>query len=288
MARAAGNLVSDIKGSGDANAVAVTAGGVVAQGTLGNLTVMLDGTYSYEANQNFDALKPGDQTSDVFSVTISIGGSAVTLDLTFHITGANDLPVVVNPIPNQIINEDVGWVFKIPANTFSDPERSSLTFAVALAGGAPLPNWLSFNSTTGTFSGTPPLNANGSVPLEVVASDGTASVANLFTLNVLPVNDSPVVVNGDHASLTTINENNVNPGGATLAQLLTGHFSDAADEVPGGSHANTLAGVAIYSNQQILPVSGSGPVKEKKKIKLKKTKKKMTNNEKDTLTMTLN
>src|SRR6185436_8827947 len=83
---------------------------------------------------------------------------------------------------------------------------------------------------------------------KVVASDRTTAAANLFSLDVVPVNDAPVVVNGGNVSLPTINENQANPGGMILATLLTGLFSDVADEVPGGSHANALAGVAIYSN----------------------------------------
>ena len=206
----------------------------------GNLTVIRWTEYSYQANQNFDALKPGDQTIDVFSVTINIGGTAVTLDLTFHITGANDLPLVVNPIPNQIINEDVGWIFTIPANTFSDPERSSLTFAASLAGGAPLPNWLTFNPVTGTFSGTPPLNANGSVPLEVVASDGTSSVANLFTLNVVPVNDAPAVANA-------IADQNATQGSAFSFQFAANTFNDV-------DVGDTLTYTATLDTNAPLPV----------------------------------
>ena len=138
----------------------------------------------------------------MFSVTISDGTTAVTLDLTFHITGANDLPLVANPIQNQSVNEDTNWAFTIPANTFSDAEGSPLTLAATQAGGAPLPNWLNFDPATGTFSGTPPLNANGSVPLEVVVSDGNSSVANFFTLNVIPVNDAPVIT-GVSGSVST-------------------------------------------------------------------------------------
>ena len=105
-----------------------------------------------------------------------------------------------------------------------------------------------FDAATATFNGTPPADANGSLQLKVVATDGESSAENFFTLNVNSVNDAPVVVNGANVSLPTINENNANPGGAKLAALLTGHFSDATDEVPQGSRANALAGLAIYSN----------------------------------------
>ena len=235
------NSISEIQGVGDASTVAVIGGGSLAHGTYGNLTIQADGGYSYQATQALDALNFGDQKNDVFSVTISDGTTAVTLDLTFHITGANDLPLVANPIQNQSVNEDTNWAFTIPANTFSDAEGSPLTLAATQAGGAPLPNWLNFDPATGTFSGTPPLNANGSVPLEVVASDGNSSVANLFTLNVIPVNDAPA---GADKTVTTTEDTAIrfkvadfgfsDPNDTPGQYAVGGEDHDAA----GGGHAD--------------------------------------------------
>ena len=159
-------------------------------------------------------------------------------------------PAVSNPIANQTSDEDHAWTFVIPANAFSDPDSPTLTLAATLSDGSPLPNWLSFDPATRTFSGTPPADANGEVPLRVTVSDGTSSVANIFILNISPVNDAPVVVNGEHVALSAIQEDTANPSGATLSSLLASHFSDAADNqvANGGSAANVLAGFAIYAN----------------------------------------
>ena len=154
--------------------------------------------------------------------------------------------MVQNPIPDQTLNEDSPWTFTVPANTFVDPDGSSLTFAAALADNSPLPNWLHFDSATRTFTGTPPTNANGSVPLEVVASDGSLSTADLFTLNVIPVNDAPVATGT--ATLAAIDEDMASPPGATVSDLFVGNFSDAADQVLGGSSANSFVGIAISSH----------------------------------------
>ena len=54
-------------------------------------------------------------------------------------------------------------------------------------------SWLSFDATTQTFSGTPPLNYTGDLDLKVIASDGALIVSDTFTLTVMPVNDAPVV-----------------------------------------------------------------------------------------------
>ena len=152
-----------------------------------------------------------------------------------------------NPIANQSSNEDTAWSFKIPANTFSDADSPNLTLAASLTDGSPLPSWLAFDPVTATFSGTPTANDNGTVSLKVVASDGIFSVADTFTLNVVPVNDAPTVTSGT-ASLATISEGTANPSGQTVLQVLSGNFSDAADQVVGGSSANAFAGIAISGN----------------------------------------
>ena len=46
---------------------------------------------------------------------------------------------------------------------------------------------------TNTFSGTPPLNFDGVIEIEVTASDGTLSQFDTFTLTVVAENDAPVI-----------------------------------------------------------------------------------------------
>jgi hypothetical protein len=60
---------------------------------------------------------------------------------------------------------------------------------------------------------------------------------------VRPVNDAPVATGS--ASLTAVDEDSTDPAGATVATLFGSNFSDAADQVTGGSSANTLVGIAI-------------------------------------------
>ena len=107
----------------------------------------------------------------------------------------NAPPVVANSIPDQVVAEDTAWSYSFPANSFSDPDSSRLSFEAGLSNGQALPSWLSFNGSTRTFNGTPPLNFNGNIDLRVAASDGTASVNDDFRLTVTPVNDAPLGVN---------------------------------------------------------------------------------------------
>src|SRR5262249_25288409 len=71
----------------------------------------------------------------------------------------------------------------------------------------------------------------------------SATVALSETINA--VNDAPVA--SGSATLAAINEDAAAPGGATGSSLFSGNFADAADQVAGGSSANTFAGIAISS-----------------------------------------
>ncbi len=95
------------------------------------------------------------------------------------------------PIENQIIDEDSSWVFQVPAAVFTDAEDDALVFVATLADGGALPDWISFDPLTRTFSGEPPQDYNGKISIRVSASDGAETVSSEFTLDITPVNDAP-------------------------------------------------------------------------------------------------
>ena len=67
--------------------------------------------------------------------------------------------------------------------------------------------------------------------------------------NVTAVNDAPVVAGDGTETLAATNEDTADASTAnTVSALFGGQFSDAADQVSGGSSANTFAGVAVLSN----------------------------------------
>ena len=107
----------------------------------------------------------------------------------------NDAPVLALPLTDQTSAEDQSVSFVLPASSFTDVDGDALTLSANLAGGGALPSWLSFNSSTRTFSGTPPLNFNGVLQIVVTASDGALSASDQFALTISPVNDAPVAVN---------------------------------------------------------------------------------------------
>ncbi len=99
-------------------------------------------------------------------------------------------PTVATPIADQASVEDAVWSYRVPAGTFSDLDGDTLSYSATLGDGSALPAWLTFNSATRTFSGTPQLNFYGDIILKVTAADLTMSVSDIFVLTVTPVDDA--------------------------------------------------------------------------------------------------
>lgn len=128
---------------------------------------------------------------------VILGNQVVTATPTQVSANFNTPPVVVSPIPDQTLAEDTTWAFTLAGNVFGDADGNALTLTAALADGSALPSWVRFTAPTRTFSGTPPANFNGDIDLRVSASDGIASVSDVFRLSVTPVNDVPVITSGN-------------------------------------------------------------------------------------------
>ena len=114
--------------------------------------------------------------SDVFRLTID---------------PVNDAPVLALAPIDRTGTEDTSLSFTLPAGTFTDVDGDALTLSATLTNGDPLPAWLAFAS--GTFSGTPPADFNGTLSLRVAASDGQLSATADFALTISPVNDAPLL-----------------------------------------------------------------------------------------------
>ena len=101
--------------------------------------------------------------------------------LTFNLAAVNDAPVLALAIPDQVGMKGAAFNYTVPANAFVDVD-STLTYSATMADGSALPSWLSFNSATRTFSGTP--SAIGNVNLLVKVSDGSTTLSDAFVLSV--------------------------------------------------------------------------------------------------------
>ncbi len=106
--------------------------------------------------------------------------------VTVQVTNVNEAPVVNNPPQDQEAQAGEVYSFTLPADTFSEQDLGdTLTFTATLEGGSPLPAWLTFNSSTRTFSGTPPADASGTITVQVTATDTNGITASdTFTIAV--------------------------------------------------------------------------------------------------------
>lgn len=108
-------------------------------------------------------------------------------------TTASDSVTLSKPI------QDVTWTgagdhaLTIAADTFALDGDSATLFSATLDGGGPLPSWLSFNPTSGTFSGNPPTGVTEPLVITVTATKGGASASDTFNLTLTNTNDAPVL-----------------------------------------------------------------------------------------------
>ncbi|WP_235116465.1 putative Ig domain-containing protein [Desmonostoc muscorum] len=122
-------------------------------------------------------------------------------------SSSNTISILVNPVndaPNlhlgiaPTVNEDEPFSFSFFQASDPDERYSGtvpITYSAKLADASDLPDWISFDPNSRTFSGTL-TNANvGTLNIEVTASDGEDSSSEVFTLTIASVNDAPIVQN---------------------------------------------------------------------------------------------
>jgi type VI protein secretion system component Hcp len=150
----------------------------------------------------------------------------------------NTAPILATAIGNpNIVTTNSTLNYTIPAGTFSDANNDPLIYSAALANGATLPSWLTFNTTTGNFSGKMPTDFAGVLNLKVTATDPfLASAAAQFTLTVNQ-NVSTGSSNPDSLDGSGVPDSLIGAGGN---DTLRGF--DNADTLDGGVGADQLFG----------------------------------------------
>ncbi|KAJ3446910.1 insulin-like growth factor binding proteinn-terminal [Anaeramoeba flamelloides] len=110
----------------------------------------------------------------------------------FTLEITNKHPLVNSPLGNHIFHYSKNFQFDFAEGTFVDPDNDTLYYEASLANGSPLPNWLDFDSTTQTFTGSPNCHFHGEFQIKVRAQDDCQLGAeDIFTLEV--PNDPPIV-----------------------------------------------------------------------------------------------
>lgn len=173
---AAGNVLAN---DTDDGALTVTNPATVA-GDFGSLTLGSDGAWSYvldNGSTKVQSLAVGQSGYDSFAYAVtdsdSLNPKTAGATLTVEIKGTNDVPILVTPIADQALTSDTDFSWQVPAGTFTDIDATDqLSYSATLADGGALPDWLSFDTATQTFSGRAPAGSTQTLDVTVVAADG--------------------------------------------------------------------------------------------------------------------
>lgn len=142
------------------------------------------GDNSFDAYANPGVLEPvtTNDLTEMDAIGWNLTGSTVTP--VTPVTPSASPPTVTDQTATQTWTEGKTIALTLPANTFTDPQAETLTYAATLANGQPLPSWLTFTPATDSFSGTAPSTAQ-TLSIKVTATDTSdLSVSETFTAKV--------------------------------------------------------------------------------------------------------
>ena len=200
------------------------------------------GVLSFLAQPDYETMVTlGKESYDVAIQVKDSGNKTFSKTLKIAITNANDAPTVSNAISDQAVVEDGSFNFQFNENVFADVDSiAALTYAATLSDDTVLPQWLTFNAATRTFSGTPTNSDVGSIAVKLTATDsGGALASDTFNIVVSNVNDAPTVANA-------IPDQTISNGSAMYFKFDATTFSDV-------DVSDTLSYVASLSDGTALP-----------------------------------
>ena len=179
------------------------------------------------ATRTFSGTPVNDNVGSInVKVTASDGKLTATDVFTINTANTNDGPTVDHPISDQAVVLGDDFNFAFAANVFGDVDvGDTLTYSATLEDGGSLPSWLHFDAASRTFSGTPASGDVGPISVKVTASDGDASVTDVFAIDVLSGNHAPTGLVLDNHSVWE------NSAGGTLVGNLTATDPDTGDSL---------------------------------------------------------
>lgn len=145
-------------------------------------------------------------------------------------------PVLNIPLDDQTFDGSGPKFYTFVEETFTDADGDPLTYTATQVGGAALPAWLGFDSSTRAFGGNPGAGDLSPLNIIVTADDGHGGTASdEFTVTISTANDTPTVAH----TITT----------QTFTRLISNSFTFAANTFADADSSDTL----IYTAQ---PVGG--------------------------------
>ncbi len=183
----------DIDGSLDASSVVI-----VAEASLGIASVEADGSIVYQANENAN----GTDTLS-YQVADDQGELSNIASVEIEVLAVNDLPVITSTATTSVL-EDQAYQYQIEVTDIEDT-NIQLT--------AELPEWLNLQQVDGTtylLVGQATESLVGTYPIQLIATDSAGGqTLQEFDLEVISVNDAPIITQGDNLALTVIEDQSV-------------------------------------------------------------------------------
>ncbi|WP_211251108.1 putative Ig domain-containing protein, partial [Stenoxybacter acetivorans] len=140
-----------------------------------------------EATKTFSGTPPKGSAGNLSIEVLAVDPSGEQAGQTFvlNIQSSNHAPTVGTLIDAQTLTENSAWTFRLPENAFIDEDGDLLNLTVTLENGEALPEWLHFDASSRTFSGTAPAGAIGNYNIIITAKDPHgAAVSQTWTLAV--------------------------------------------------------------------------------------------------------
>jgi len=147
-----------------------------ADGNLNTLTYSVSGdelAISSSGELTF-VTAPDYETKSTYTatVTVSDGTNSTTQDITVNVTNVNEAPTFTSPeIPPLSAKVGVFYSFTVATNDVDQGDTVTVAAAIPTAS----QSWLSFNSTTNEFSGTPNNDDIGQHIVELTATDSNSA-----------------------------------------------------------------------------------------------------------------
>ena len=140
-------------------------------------------------------------------------GATARKQYTLNVINTNDAPILSSAAEDITTNEDELLLALIPSSVFEDIDGDKLTLSASFSN----VDWLTFNSATNRFVGTPDNDDVGTVNITITATDpGGKTVSDEIILTVVNTNDTPTDIG--LSSLTVLENQSI---GAIIGALTS-------------------------------------------------------------------
>ena len=181
----------------------------------------------------------------IVSLQVSdLSGASSAQNFSINVINVNDAPTLENEFQLETMLQGTSLNVKVPENTFNDIDANEyLNYFSTLSDGSSLPSWLSFDTETKTFSGTPGNSDVGILNAKLIAQDtGGLEAENHFYISVTNINDAPITSRNSEIKELSWN------GSAFSFDLIADLISD-----PDTIHGDTLTYSLETKEGQSLP-----------------------------------